>query len=129
MAPSYGTDGDVRRVMRGGAVARARAGMSARNYTALLCSAAALVLLLAASANHFHNGFHFDDGHSIVENTFVRDIGNIPRFFRDATTFSVLPLNQSYRPVLQATLAIDYWLGGGYRPVVFQIDTFLWFVA
>ena len=87
------------------------------------------MLLLAAYANHFHNGFHFDDGHSIVENTFVRDIRNIPRYFRDATTFSVLPLNQSYRPVLQATLAIDYWAGGGYRPVAFQVDTFLWFIA
>ena len=43
------------------------------------------------------------------------------------TTFSVLPLNQSYRPMLQATFAIDYWLGGGYRPAVFQIQTFAWF--
>src|SRR6185436_8973078 len=51
-----------------------------------------------------------------------------PRYFVDATTFSVLPLNQSYRPVLQTTFAIDYRLGGGYNPLAFQIDTFIWYV-
>jgi len=75
------------------------------------------------------NGFHFDDIHAIVDNPSVRDIRNIPRFFSDATTFSSLPLNQSYRPVLQTTLAVDYRLGGGYDPIAFQIDTFVWFVA
>jgi tetratricopeptide (TPR) repeat protein len=30
--------------------------------------------------------------------------------------------------VLQATFAIDYWLGGGYNPLAFQIDTFIWYV-
>ena len=30
--------------------------------------------------------------------------------------------------MLQATLALDYWLGGGYVPWVFQLDTFLWFL-
>ncbi len=91
-------------------------------------AAALLALLVAAYANHFGNGFHFDDDHTIVNNVFVRDARNIPRFFVDATTSSVLPSNRSYRPILQATLAVDYWIGGGYRPVVFQIDSFLWFV-
>lgn len=93
-----------------------------------LCAAGVLALVLAAYANHFGNTFHFDDGHSVVDNTALRDIRNIPRFFIDATTFSVLPLNQSYRPVLQTTLAIDYWIAGGYVPKVFQIDSFLWFL-
>jgi Flp pilus assembly protein TadD len=85
-------------------------------------------LLFVAYANHFHNGFHFDDTHAIVDNPALRDIHNIPRYFVDATTFSVLPLNQTYRPVLQTTLAIDLWLAGGYRPTVFQMQTFAWFV-
>jgi tetratricopeptide (TPR) repeat protein len=85
-------------------------------------------LLLAAYANHFSNGFHFDDSHAIVDNVFVRDLRYVPRYFTDATTFSVLPLNQSYRPLLQTTFAVDYWLGGGYKPVVFQADTFLWYI-
>jgi protein O-mannosyl-transferase len=89
---------------------------------------AGLVLLLAAYANHFQNGFHFDDTHAIEDNVFVRDLRYIPRYFVDATTFSVLPLNQAYRPVLQTTLAIDYKIAGGYRPLAFQIDTFVWFL-
>jgi tetratricopeptide (TPR) repeat protein len=89
---------------------------------------AVAALLLVAYSNHFRNGFHFDDSHSIQDNIYVRELKHIPRYFRDATTFSVLPLNQSYRPVLQTTFAIDYWLGGGYNPLAFQIDTFIWFV-
>ena len=85
-------------------------------------------LLMVAYANHFQNGFHFDDVHSVVDNPSIRSVRNIPRYFTDATTFSVLPLNQSYRPVLQTTLAIDYRLAGGYHPTTFQVSTFVWFV-
>jgi Flp pilus assembly protein TadD len=92
------------------------------------CAAAVLALVLAAYANHFGNSFHFDDSHSVVDNPALRSIRNVPRFFADATTFSILPLNQSYRPVLQTTLAVDYWLAGGYVPKVFQIDSFAWFL-
>jgi Flp pilus assembly protein TadD len=92
--------------------------------------AVAVAALLALSySNHFRNGFHFDDDHAIANNPYVRSIAFIPRYFTDATTFSVLPLNQSYRPVLQTTFAIDYRLGGGYNPLAFQLDTFAWYVA
>src|SRR5262245_42485797 len=84
-------------------------------------------LLLIAYGNHFGNGFHFDDGHAIVDNPYVRDLKHIPRYFTDATTFSVLPLNQAYRPLLQTTFAIDYWIGG-YNPSVFQVQTFVWYL-
>ena len=93
-----------------------------------VAAAAVAALLLAAYANHFENGFHFDDDHAIVNNPFVRDVANIPRFFADATTSSILPSNRSYRPMLQTTVAIDYWIAGGYDPVAFQIDSFIWFV-
>ena len=93
-----------------------------------LCAAGVLALVLAAYANHFGNAFHFDDHHSVVDNPALRDIRNIPRFFTDATTFSILPSNQSYRPALQTTLAIDYWIAGGYEPEVFQSDSFGWFL-
>jgi protein O-mannosyl-transferase len=95
--------------------------------TGALAGAALFALLLATYANHFGNGFHFDDDHAIVSNPYVRSLRFVPRFFRDATTFSVLPLNQNYRPVLQTTFAIDYAIAG-YRAVVFQVDTFVWFL-
>ena len=94
-----------------------------------LTAVAVFALLVGAYANHFHNGFHFDDDHTIVNNVYVRDIRYVPRYFTDATTSSVLPSNRAYRPVLQTTFALDYWLAGGYRPLAFQMDTFVWFVA
>jgi tetratricopeptide (TPR) repeat protein len=93
-----------------------------------LAAAVVAGLLLLAYANHFRNGFHFDDGHTIVENAAIRHIGNIPAYFADARTFSVLPLNQTYRPILQTTLALDYYLGHGLEPIAFQIDSFVWYV-
>ena len=90
----------------------------------------ALILALgAAYANHFHNGFHFDDAHTIVDNAAVRDLRNIPRFFRDASTFSALPSNQSYRPLVSTLLAVDYSLGRGLRPLWFHLSIFALYIA
>jgi tetratricopeptide (TPR) repeat protein len=91
-----------------------------------------LALLLAicvAYANSFHNGFHFDDFHTIVDNPAIRSLHNIPRFFTDATTFSVLPANRTYRPIVSASLAIDYALGHGYGPFWFHLGTFVLFLG
>ena len=85
--------------------------------------------VMGAYSNHFHNEFHFDDSHTIVNNAFLRDLRNIPRFFTDATTFSSLPSNQSYRPILSTILAVDYWLGGKLDPFWFQVSTFIGFIA
>src|ERR1700741_2243687 len=78
--------------------------------------------LLATYANHFHNSFHFDDAHTIENNASIRELRNIPQFFRDATTFSSLPSNQSYRPLVSTLLAIDYRLGGGLQPFWFHVS-------
>src|SRR5471032_2125932 len=87
-----------------------------------------LVALVAAYGNHFHNSFHFDDAHTIENNATIREIGNIPLFFRDATTFSSLPSNQSYRPLVSTLLAIDYRLAGGLQPLWFHLSIFVLFV-
>ena len=84
---------------------------------------------MAAYSNHFHNSFHFDDSHTIVDNAAIRDLGNLPRFFTDATTFSALPSNQSYRPLVSTSLAIDYALAGGLDPYWFQLSVFSYFLV
>ena len=89
----------------------------------LLCAA-----LTAAYANHFQNSFHFDDAHTIVNNAAIRDIKNIPRFFTDARTFSSLPSNQSYRPLVSTLLAIDHKLGG-LNPFWFHLSIFTLFLG
>src|SRR5712691_12967357 len=101
-----------------------------RNKSPAAIGRSLLVLaLVAAYANHFHNSFHFDDAHTIVTNSAIRELRNIPVFFRDATTFSSLPSNQSYRPLVSTLLAIDYSLGHGLQPFWFHLSIFALFVA
>ncbi len=90
-----------------------------------------LLLIVAATitySNHFNNDFHFDDSHTIQNNLFIQDIKNIPLFFKDGTTFSSLPQNQSYRPVVSASLAFDYWIGKGYDLFYFHLSSFILFL-
>src|ERR1700722_4175387 len=90
--------------------------------------AALLVALGAAYSNHFDNSFHFDDLHTIVYNPAIIKLTNIPRFFFDARTFSQLPAAQTYRPLVTASLAIDYALSQGRGPFWFHVSTFVWFL-
>ncbi len=116
-------------------MSEARAKIRRRKSIATLGGALLLVALLAAYSNHFYNGFHFDDAHTIENNAAIRDLRNIPLFFRDATTFSSLPSNQSYRPLVSTLLAIDYSLGAspartsGLHPFWFHFSIFALFVV
>src|SRR5438552_11271604 len=103
--------------------------VASKKSVAGLSCALLLVAMLAAYANHFQNSFHFDDVHTIENNAAIRDLRNIPLFFRDATSFSSLPSNQSYRPLVSTLLAIDYRLGGGLQPFWFHLSTFALFAA
>ena len=76
-------------------------------------------LLFFSYQNHFDNPFFFDDEHTIVNNTAIREV-NIPKFFSDGTTFSTLPSNQSYRPGLTSLNALDVYWGGEDFPVAKQ---------
>ena len=90
-----------------------------------------LVLTCITYSNHFKNPFNFDDAHTIVTNQWIRDIHNIPLFFKDATTTSSLPANQAYRPGLTTLNAIDYWLSGGTgepKPFQFHVTIFTSFL-
>ena len=90
---------------------------------------AVLLAICIAYSNSFQNEFHFDDFHTVVDNPAVRSLHNVPRFFADATTFSVLPANRTYRPVVSTLLAVDYWLGRGYAPLWFHVSTFVLFLV
>lgn len=90
----------------------------------ILVSMAALVLVIAAYANFFHNAFHFDDDHVIVENASIRSLANWPRFFTDAHTFSSQPANATYRPLVTLSFALDYAARHSLDPVPFHTTQF-----
>src|ERR1700712_3543796 len=88
-----------------------------------------LIAVILVYTNSFGNSFHFDDFHTVTDNPAVRSLGNLPHIFRDTTAFSVLPANQTYRPIVTASLALDYALGHGYVPFWFHLSTMLWFLV
>src|SRR2546428_2905082 len=88
-----------------------------------------MAVVLAAYANHFGNGFHFDDRHTILENPAIERLANIPRFFTDPKTGGAIPNGPLWRPLTSTSLAVDYWLGGGRKPFWFHLSTFLWFLV
>src|SRR5437667_11540975 len=94
----------------------------------VLLIAAMLSMVVLVYWNHFQNAFHFDDRHTVVDNPYIRDLRNIPRFFSDTRTFSIDPVNRSYRPLVATTLALDYWLGNGLDPFYFHLSTFCLFL-
>jgi hypothetical protein len=89
----------------------------------LIASAAAsVILIIAAYSNSFQNGFHFDEAYLIVNNVYIRDLANIPKFFTDARTFSTHLANANYRPLDAVTYAFDYWRAGGLNPPQYHIS-------
>lgn len=80
-----------------------------------LVLAGVLIATAAAYYNSFGNAFQLDDSHVLIENPWIRSLKNIPHFFVDPLTFSTLRANTDYRPVLQATYALNYAISG-YNP-------------
>ncbi|CAM1354640.1 tetratricopeptide repeat protein [Tenacibaculum halocynthiae] len=87
-----------------------------------------LILVTLTYSNHFNNTFAFDDYNQIVDNSYVRNINNIPSFFKDATTSSTLANHQTYRPLTMTSLTIDYYVANGLNPFYFHLSTFIWFL-
>lgn len=75
-------------------------------------AAVLLVLCFAAFSNNFDHPYHLDSGYTLLDNPAVRSLKNVPSYFVDPSTYTSLREQVDYRPVLQVTYAINYWLGG-----------------
>jgi tetratricopeptide (TPR) repeat protein len=100
-----------------------------------IIAAVILGAIFITYSNHFHNDFHFDDAHTIEDNAYIRDLGNIPLFFKDVKTSSSMPTHQGYRPLVTTTLALNYdWSKkstagkNGYDTFWYHVSNFSWFV-
>ncbi|HEY3347336.1 MAG TPA: tetratricopeptide repeat protein, partial [Nitrospirota bacterium] len=92
------------------------------NVRMFIIAALIFVCSLAAYANSFSTGFHFDDHYQIEQNEHFKNPRNIPKLFTDARLASYQNL-RGYRPVLFATYALNYAVGGG-NPAGFHIVNF-----
>ena len=101
-----------------------------KDYLLILASAVILVVigLLAVWSNHFDSGFHFDDVPVIVANPFIQHFSNVPGYFTNPRISSLEKDSAAYRPLLSTWFAVDYWLGGA-KPLIFQWENALWFLA
>ena len=84
------------------------------------------VLAILAYANSLHNGWHFDDNHSILQNKAIRSLDNCFRFFVDAKTFSSKDVKRiMYRPLLLVGYALTYAAGGFHLPLWHTVQILL----
>jgi len=87
-----------------------------------------LTITLLVYLNHFDNPFFFDDAHTISTNQSIRNLDKWTTFFTNADTFSSLPANRSYRPMITLMNAIDYAIAGGLKSNIFHYHIFFWYL-
>ncbi|AXT60798.1 tetratricopeptide repeat protein [Aquimarina sp. AD10] len=104
-----------------------RTPLTKRNEYFVLVSI--LVITFFVYLNHFDNPFFFDDTHTITNNESITNLKNWPSFFTNADTFSSLPANRSYRPMITLMNAIDYSIGGGLYSNYYHYHIFFWFLV
>jgi protein O-mannosyl-transferase len=84
---------------------------SGRRFTLAFVGVLAAAIAIAYS-NSFNVGFQFDDWHTLQKNPAIRSLANIPRYFVDASTLTVLRENVDARPFLVVTYAVNYAISG-----------------
>jgi tetratricopeptide (TPR) repeat protein len=86
------------------------------------------LLILLAYANSFQNAFQYDDFHVIIKNPSIKDPSNYYKFFLNPQIGSgIIKETSGYRPLLMASFALNYSLGGldvfGYHLINFILHT------
>jgi tetratricopeptide (TPR) repeat protein len=74
----------------------------------LILSALLLLAVFLVHLDSLHNGFHYDDGHSIVRNPHIRHLGHLPHFFTTPQMYSENPDYAMYRPAVLALHSLNY---------------------
>ena len=86
-----------------------RSGFDLSSLKALLVGGLLFLLLgIGVYYNTFDHEFHLDSTWGLKENHAVRDLSNIPSYFKDPFTLTSLRANADYRPILQITYALNY---------------------
>ncbi len=67
-----------------------------------------VVVVILVYANSVHDGFHFDDQHSLVANPHIRHLHEVRSFFTDPQLFSRNQGSEMYRPLVLLSYAATY---------------------
>ena len=82
-----------------------------------------LIISIAIYSNTLKNGFVYDDAKTIVNNTLIKNLDNLPKLLpplnpllnkegKGVVDYFAASGEMSYRPVVTLTYFIDYWLYG-----------------
>ncbi len=71
-----------------------------------------LLLPLIVYLNSLNNAFHYDDMSAFVKNEAIRDIRNIPGFFKAVIAGEGEINDLGYRPLLDISFMLNYYIGG-----------------
>jgi tetratricopeptide (TPR) repeat protein len=88
----------------------------------LLARTVPALFAILVYSNALSGTFHFDDAHAVVHNPAIRSAEHPERFFTDASAFSILPQNQSYRPLLLLTYALTAEAAGVSAPAFIAVN-------
>ena len=77
-----------------------------------------IVVCFVLHSGNYQHDYLLDSSYLIPSNPYVRSLAYIPQYFIDPLTFSSLRQNLDYRPVLQITYALNYFIS--------EYDTWSW---
>ena len=77
-----------------------------------LLMALLVALPFVVYSNNYRHDFALDDAYTIVGNTSLRSLHEIPRYFVDPSTYTSIREQAEYRPILQTTYALNYRISG-----------------
>ncbi len=82
---------------------------------------------LVIYGNTFFAQLFWDDYDSIVNNVYIRDLKNLPKFFSENLTAGSGIKDNYWRPLLLLSFAIDYQIGK-LSPFIYHFSNFLWHI-
>ncbi|MBI1823804.1 MAG: tetratricopeptide repeat protein [Nitrospirae bacterium] len=91
-------------------------------YLFFLTSFILLVTGLLIYSNIFSNGFHLDDFHTVMFNSHLHSLKNIPSFFLNGSGFSGSHSVRGYRPVTVTLNALNYAISQTRPPLYHLIN-------
>ncbi len=95
------------------------------NVGFLWASLVAVVLLIAAYSNFFHQSFQLGDRQVIRDNLYIQNLESIPQLFSNPRDVLSIPADVPYRPLVSLSFAWDYWIAGGLDPWQFHLTQFI----
>lgn len=86
-----------------------------------------IVLGCAVYFNALNSQFLWDDGNTVVNNTYIKDWRYLPNFFSDNFFEGSNMTGGYWRPAFLLSLSLDYRIGG-LTPAIYHLDNLIWHI-